>query len=410
MRSSGSSRAPRPTCSRSLTPSSSARLGCAMGPSVPSSPALTASCSTIGAHTRLPPRPASTPLRRPSPAPRDREARRGPSVTAPSHIARYPEGPGVPRSRKRVDRASAAVWRCRCFERVADRRHRARSGRRRQFRDKQIELLRTFADQAVIAIENVRLFRTRRARGTRTCEALEQQTATAEILQVISQSPTDIQPVFDTIVQGSAAVRLAIGSGSFDSTTGSVHLVAPLWTPPPRLGADPARIPGRPNRALAGTAHLYAKVQSHIPDVVEAGVTSTGSGPVAGYRSGLGVCHGPGGPSHRRDHRVARPGPGPFTDKQIGLLKTFAAQAVIAIENVRLFKELRSADSGADALGGRASGARRCRPGTQLDPRSGHGAPDHRDASQPAGRDRRLLRLRVRRGDRSVPPPRHPQP
>ena len=60
----------------------------------------------------------------------------------------------------------------------------------------------------------------------------------------------------------------------------------------------------------------------------------------------------------------------------------------------------RSPDPGPDALGGRASGARRCRPGAQLDPRSGHGAPDHRDARQPAGRDRRLLRLRVRRGDR----------
>jgi two-component system, NtrC family, sensor kinase len=206
----------------------------------------------------------------------------------------------------------------------------------RPFAEKQVELVNTFADQAVIAIENVRLF-------NETKEALDRQTATGDILRVIASSATDVQPVFDAIVQ--SATRLcdaAFGIAfQFDG-----HLVTPVAHH--KMSRDEeltlsaaiseARLPAT-RRTVAGRAVLEGRVV-HIADIrddPELLMPSFKNAP--GYRTVLAVPMlrdgRPIGSINlwRRDVR-------PFSDKQIELLKTFADQAVIAIENVRLFKEL----------------------------------------------------------------------
>ncbi len=213
----------------------------------------------------------------------------------------------------------------------------------RAFSEKQIALLQTFADQAVIAIENVRLFSELEARNRALTDALEQQTATSEILRVISQSPTDVQPVFDTIV--AAALKLCAASSSNVVTfDGELIHVAALATVSPE-GADASRrhfgsYPKRPSRDTANTRAILTCSVVSIPDVLEDSDYAGGAtAAAAGYRSILSV------PLMREASpigaiTVARPEPGAFPEQQLALLQTFADQAVIAIENVRLFKEL----------------------------------------------------------------------
>ncbi len=211
----------------------------------------------------------------------------------------------------------------------------------RPFTDRQAELLRTFADQAVIAIENVRLFTELQARNRELTEALEQQTATSEILRVISQSQTDVRPVFDTIVESAARLCDGVFSTllSFDGEL--LHLVATHnWTP---TGLDVARRiwPARPSRQLVTSRAILERTVVHVSDVE---LEYREGEPrelvrTIGYRSVLAV-------PMLRDGvplgviAVGRAEPGLFADNQIALLKTFADQAVIAIENVRLFTEL----------------------------------------------------------------------
>jgi signal transduction histidine kinase len=209
------------------------------------------------------------------------------------------------------------------------------------FSDKQVELLKTFADQAVIAIENVRLFTELQQRNRDVTEALEQQTATSEILRVMSSSPTDVQPVFHTIAK--SAVRLCDGmhSAAVRLQGGLIHLVASHNWSPEGLAVSERLFPMPPDRDHL-TAHAIREsriIHTHrMHDDPAVPATSRELAIAQGYQTLLVV------PMLREGQAVGAiivaKAEGPFSESQIELLKTFADQAVIAVENVRLFKEL----------------------------------------------------------------------
>ncbi len=208
------------------------------------------------------------------------------------------------------------------------------------FTDKELALLKTFADQAVIAIQNARLFND-------TKEALERQTATSEVLKVISESPTDVQPVLDAVAEralelcGAAQSVVALVEGSnirfvsgYGSTANAVGEVVPL---------DRGLVIGRAivDRALIHIDDLAAEKETEFP----AGLQMQRR---IGHRTTLAV------PLLREGEAIGaialwRMEKLPFTDKQRTLVQTFADQAVIAIENVRLFNEARVARAAAES-------------------------------------------------------------
>jgi len=212
----------------------------------------------------------------------------------------------------------------------------------RPFTDKQIELLKTFADLAVIAVENVRLFKELDARNTDLTESLEQQTATGEILRVISRSPTDVQPIFDAIVR--SASRLCGGEYAivtrFDGER--LHLAAQHNPRPGTADETAGFFPQVPRRETSFTARAFLDgVVVHVSDVEAEELESTAR---ETYRRimlracvGIPMIH-EGRPIGAIS--VSRGIPGPFSPRQVALLQTFAEQAVIAVENVRLFTEL----------------------------------------------------------------------
>jgi signal transduction histidine kinase len=203
------------------------------------------------------------------------------------------------------------------------------------FSEREIALVETFADQAAIALEQVRLF-------SDTKEALEQQTATTDILKVISRSAADLQPVFDSVVEN--ANRLCAGDYAFIylEEGGRFRHVAAFGGSPGLLELDrrELRSPGR--ESLVGRIALEEQVVQ-IPDVLEdPEYRLLTEQRVGGFRTLLGV------PMKRGDGAlvgaigVARDEVRPFSPREIQLVETFADQAAIAIENVRLFNEIKS--------------------------------------------------------------------
>jgi GAF domain-containing protein len=219
------------------------------------------------------------------------------------------------------------------------------------FTERQIRLLQTFADQAVIAIENVRLFKELEGRNRDLTESLEKQTATGEILRVISRSQTDVQPVFDTIVR--SAVKLCDGLfGALFRFDGELlHAVSQHNHTAEALEELRRVFPARPTRALGTGRAVLERTVVHLPDVeLDPEFQHLALSRAIGFRSGLWV------PMLREGAPigvifVSRSGAGPFSDGEIELLKTFADQAVIAIENVRLFKELEARNRDLTATG-----------------------------------------------------------
>ena len=212
----------------------------------------------------------------------------------------------------------------------------------RLFTEQQVTLLESFADQAVIAIENVRLLQELQDRNRQLTEALEQQTATNEVLRVISSSPTDLQPVFQTILAN--AVRLCEAqNGAAFRFDGEVFRAVVWNNISPALSSYVQNTAIPPGRESALRRVGLEKRPVHIPDMLadpecivpepykEEGMRTNLAVPLLKENDLIGAIA-----IHRREVR-------PFTETQIKLLETFASQAVIAIENVRLFQELTEA-------------------------------------------------------------------
>jgi signal transduction histidine kinase len=211
----------------------------------------------------------------------------------------------------------------------------------RPFTARQIGLVEAFAAQAVIAIENTRLFEEVQARTRELTETLEQQTATSEILGVISRSPTNVQPIFDAIVK--SAVRLCDGVYSSAATFDGefLHLVANY-----NYARDVARLaqemyPRRPDRQQMLGRAILSRANVQIEDALADLEYPQHLARAGAWRGMLAV------PMLRGENPIGaicvmRGYPGRFSETQIELLETFADQAVIAIENTRLFEEVQA--------------------------------------------------------------------
>jgi signal transduction histidine kinase len=208
----------------------------------------------------------------------------------------------------------------------------------RPFTNSQIALVSTFADQAVIAIENVRLFEAEQQRTRELSESLEQQTATADVLEVISRSAFDLHPVFKTVAESS--VRLCGADRAFIFRfDGELLRMVAAYNATEEFTEFVRQNPIRPGRHSGSARAALERRTIHIPDVRDDPEYTYGAKDVEAIRTVLGV------PILKGDellgvmmiyHLEVKP----FTDNQIALVETFADQAAIAIENVRLFDEI----------------------------------------------------------------------
>ena len=210
----------------------------------------------------------------------------------------------------------------------------------RPFTDKQIALLETFADQAVIAIENVRLFDEVQKRTEELAELLQQQTATSDVLKVISRSTFDLQTVLDTLVASACQLCEADSGNISRPTSEGLFRFQAHHGMPPAMVKDLERRQIKAGRGTAIGRVLLERTPAHIEDVLnDRDYELVETSKLGGYRTLLAV------PLLREGEpigvfvlvrRVVRP----FTERQIELVSTFADQAAIAIENVRLFDEI----------------------------------------------------------------------
>jgi two-component system, NtrC family, sensor kinase len=215
----------------------------------------------------------------------------------------------------------------------------------RPFTDGQIELVTNFAAQAVIAIENARLFEAEQQRTTDLTEALEQQTATSEVLGVISSSPGDLEPVFATMLEKAVRICDAKFGNIYRLDGEGLHLLASHNTPPALVEAR-RHSPLRPGGNDPIGRMIATKTVIHVSDAtadqayIEHDPGLTAAVELGGARTILTI------PMLRENELIGaftvyRQEVRPFTEKQIALVTNFASQAVIAIENTRLLNELR---------------------------------------------------------------------
>ena len=205
------------------------------------------------------------------------------------------------------------------------------------FSEHEIELVTTFANQAVIAIENVRLLEAEQQRTRELAESLEQQTATSNVLDVISRSALDLRVVFETVAESS--VRLCAADRAFIMRfDGEMLRMAVAYNVSQEFKEFVVQNPFRPGRHSAAARVALERRTVHIPDVLADLEYKYGAKTFEAFRTVLGV------PILKDENLLGviiiyhvgevRP----FTDKQIALVETFADQAAIAIENVRLFE------------------------------------------------------------------------